>query len=454
MANRRSGAAQVPGDDPFGFGGTADISSDDGGRDFFAEPPPVAVFDIVVPPAVPPRPSGSDNGAVPGRYRDEPAPLVPSAAPANPSTESPPQNKNDDLIGPFRRRPNRRVPITARIRTKAALQSTEIFKLTTAMPAAIGVIIVVVLAYLHIDADSGKQETPLGLVIAHVAVGESPNEVAVDPATHTVYVANNNGETSLSVIDPANYTVTASIAAGRGAKSVAVDASTREVYVPNDVDKTLAIVDPTTHAVTAIPLGGSPHGIAVDPANHTAYVTNTDTNAVSIVDTTSKTVTASIPVGRYPVQPAVVLDTHDVYITNMLSDTVSILNPGTQAVSESDPVGAGGRPIAVDAASRLAYVATDKGVLQIDPVSHAVTPISEVTGDHIAIDPTSHIIYMSDNLHSAITVLDPATRAVVTTFAFPNPNGIAVDPARQLLYVTSVKDHTLTVLPTKKNNHA
>src|ERR1700726_663108 len=50
-------------------------------------------------------------------------------------------------------------------------------------------------------------------VTATIEVGTTPGGVAVDPATHTVYVTNINDDT-VSVIDEATNTVTATIAVG------------------------------------------------------------------------------------------------------------------------------------------------------------------------------------------------------------------------------------------------
>jgi YVTN family beta-propeller protein len=67
-------------------------------------------------------------------------------------------------------------------------------------------------------------------VTATVPVGKSPSGVAVDPGTHTVYVAN-YGDNSVSVIDASTLTVTATVPVGRGPRGVAVDPGTHTVYV-------------------------------------------------------------------------------------------------------------------------------------------------------------------------------------------------------------------------------
>jgi YVTN family beta-propeller protein len=76
---------------------------------------------------------------------------------------------------------------------------------------------------------------------ATIGVGEQPEGVAVDPATHSAYVTNIGGD-SVSVIDTATNTVTATIGVGNGPDSVAVDPVTRTAYVTNWSDDSVAVI--------------------------------------------------------------------------------------------------------------------------------------------------------------------------------------------------------------------
>ena len=100
--------------------------------------------------------------------------------------------------------------------------------------------------------------------------------VAVDPDTHTVYVAN-LGDNSVSVIDGSTRTVTATVPVGKSPWwGVAVDPGTHTVYVPNLDGDTVSVIDASTRTVTAtVAVGGGPRGVAVDPGTHTVYVTIT-----------------------------------------------------------------------------------------------------------------------------------------------------------------------------------
>jgi YVTN family beta-propeller protein len=65
---------------------------------------------------------------------------------------------------------------------------------------------------------------------------------------------------------------------------VAVDPGSHTVYVANLGDNTVSVIDGSTRTVTATaPVGQNPWGVAVDPTTHTAYVTNLG-NSVSVIE--------------------------------------------------------------------------------------------------------------------------------------------------------------------------
>src|SRR6516165_8842635 len=110
---------------------------------------------------------------------------------------------------------------------------------------------------------------------------------------------------------------------------------------PMPPPSTVSVIDTASNTVTAtIPAGSASMGVAVTPDGTKVYVTNTDTVFVSVIDTASNAVTATIRVGLYPTGVAVAPNGTKVYVTNRGSNTVSVIDTASNAVTATIPVGA------------------------------------------------------------------------------------------------------------------
>lgn len=170
-------------------------------------------------------------------------------------------------------------------------------------------------------------------VIHEAEVGNDPLNLAVNPATDQLYVANFGTADVVSI-------ATASMNEGgddhltNGGTSVAVNTVTNLAYFAGY--GSVCIVDGATDALSTVTVGPSNiqlGGIAVDPianAIYTTLVTNQG-SLVSIDGITNKVTT--LPVGSYPSIVAVNPVTHKVYVVN--DDAV-----GTVSIVEGLPVAA------------------------------------------------------------------------------------------------------------------
>jgi len=73
---------------------------------------------------------------------------------------------------------------------------------------------------------------PPSMIVGTVPTGQSPSVVAVNPATHKVYVAN-EGDLTLSVLDGVALRVIATLPIGIGSHALAVNPTTNRIYVAN-----------------------------------------------------------------------------------------------------------------------------------------------------------------------------------------------------------------------------
>jgi YVTN family beta-propeller protein len=127
--------------------------------------------------------------------------------------------------------------------------------------------------------------------------------------------------------------------------AVAVNPAGTRVYVTNQSSNTVSVIDAATNTVTAtVAVGATPQGIAFNPSGTRAYVTNFSTQDVSVIDTAINTVTATVAVGARPLGVAVNPTGTRVYVANRFSNNVSVIDAATNAVSAT--VGIGANPYA------------------------------------------------------------------------------------------------------------
>lgn len=137
-------------------------------------------------------------------------------------------------------------------------------------------------------------------LVGSAPTGTGPSAVAVDPATHTIYVANGNnangpdaGGDTVSVIDARHCQARdvsrckgpwPTITVGDLPAGLAVDQKTDTVYVTDNGANTVSVFNGATcnaldtsgcgQQPATVPVGLAPLGLFDDPANHTVYVAN------------------------------------------------------------------------------------------------------------------------------------------------------------------------------------
>ena len=168
---------------------------------------------------------------------------------------------------------------------------------------------------------------------------------------------------TVSVIDTATDTISATIPVGLAPEGVAVSPDGSKVYVTNLNSNTVSVIDTATDTVNAtIPVGLAPFGVAVSPDGSKVYVTHNESSTISVIDTATNTVSATITVGPNPLGVAVTPDGSKVYVANESANTVSVIDTATNTVIATIPVGS--QPVAfgvfIQPAARFAGVAGSK----------------------------------------------------------------------------------------------
>jgi YVTN family beta-propeller protein len=261
----------------------------------------------------------------------------------------------------------------------------------------------------------------------------------VDPATRTVYAANQRSD-SLSVIDRETRAVTATIPVGGRPSAVAVDPTTHAVYVGNRSDATLSVIDVDTGKITAsiaVPLSASSMlamTIALDPGTRTVYVAAASDYLVFAFDCDT-----GASIRRWTLMPPPPVDP-----ANLQDRTIDALL--------GKPVGGAPMALATDPINHAVYVAlADQTLLVIDPSSSlAFGGTSILVGRSpraVAVDPDLRAVYVANRDDNTVSVIDSVTRVVTATIPVgQGPCALAVDPTTHTVYAANCDDSTVSVI--------
>ena len=193
-------------------------------------------------------------------------------------------------------------------------------------------------------------------------VGDTPQSSAFDPATRTVYVANQNDNT-VSVVDARTCNARDVTGCGRSSATIpvasspfgiAINDTTHTIYVAQSTGNTVSVIDGRTcnaadtsqcgRTPPTVTVGDGPVGVAVDPATNTVYVTNsgpgmdTSGDTVSVINGATCNAQrtsgcgqtpATVHVGHFPFFAAVDAAHKTVYVTDAFDNAVSMIDAAT-----------------------------------------------------------------------------------------------------------------------------
>jgi DNA-binding beta-propeller fold protein YncE len=301
-----------------------------------------------------------------------------------------------------------------------------------------------------------------GDAAATVPVGSGPGTPGIDAATNTIYVPNGNDNT-VSVIDGATCDAQntsgcsqtpPTVATGSGADQVALDPSTHTVYVANFNDNTVSVLDGSTCNATntsgcgqtpaTVGVGPQPVGLLFDQASHTVYVPVFGPNpgalgALDMIDASTCNATNtsgcsqvpnSTPIGSAPIWIDEDATTHTVYVANQEDSSISV----------------------IDASTCNGH--TSSGCRHVAP---ALASGFNMGG--VGVDPTTHTVYGSSQNNNTVSVLNGATcnatstsgctDFAATTTIGAGPQAIGVDAKTGTVYVGNNEGDTLSVIDSR-----
>ncbi len=170
---------------------------------------------------------------------------------------------------------------------------------------------------LDIDFGTIKALDPTtGQEILSAQIGGRPYDVALDRDGHLLHVSDWAGR-AVAVVDPADLHTTARIAVGEHPNQLALHPQDHRLFVACASSNLVSVIDTRRGIVTETihtalfpraPEGSTPDALAIAPDGKTLYVANADNNCVAVIDIATpqhSAVKGFIPTGWYPTAVAV-----------------------------------------------------------------------------------------------------------------------------------------------------
>jgi YVTN family beta-propeller protein len=234
-------------------------------------------------------------------------------------------------------------------------------------------------------------------------------------------------------------------------------------YVTNDTSiqtasasgNTVSVIDVASNTVTAtITVGNGPTGVVFSPDGTLAYVTNLNDGTISVINTGANSVTATINLGT-GVQPALLAITPDgknLYVPDQNNGNVLVVSTATNTVTATISAVPGAFSVSITPNGSQAYVLsqTGSGIAVIATGSNTVTTTFgalsvSLSGFNMAAAPDGSEIFVSGGLFQTVPVIGTASNSVATTISLPNANFaffLGITPDGGVLYASNGNENS------------
>ncbi len=303
--------------------------------------------------------------------------------------------------------------------------------------------------------------------ITSVPLTSLVNDIAVNIATHNVYIAHCDGDgtgtdSHLSILDGATLQVSVVTVAGRSCNDrVAVNAVTNRAYFANQdsAKPAVIVINGTSDQPVVIPLSRGPSGaelpfaLAVNPVTGKIYVGGSH-GTVTIIDeatTTTSTLTAGVTADSLAVNPV----TNQIYVPDELGNVLAVIDGLTLAVTTLTDTGTP-REVAINPVTNKVYVAGDARSVAMDGATNKTTSVQTgLSPAAVAVNAVTGNAYVANSNSASVTVIDRANgSAQFTVPTGTNPVAVGVNAATNKIYVANKDSQNVTVIDGVTNTTA
>lgn len=229
-----------------------------------------------------------------------------------------------------------------------------------------------------------------------------------------------------------------------------------KAYITNFADNSVSVLDVATKTVTATVYGfNGPWGVAVKQDGTRVYISNYNGGTVSVINTETDSKITDISIGGlYPKGMAISPDGLKLYVISQ--NYLKIINTSTNTVASTVNLGISPSAITASPDGLKLYLTSGTGnnVSVFETASNNITAIINVgmQPSAITISPDGSRVYVANYGDSTLSVIDTATNNVIGSPAVDiQPNGITVSPNGALVYVTDAYFGNVSVIETTNN---
>lgn len=265
-------------------------------------------------------------------------------------------------------------------------------------------------------ADNSVTTFPL-----NVPLNANPSGMCLNPVTSHAYTVN-TGANTISIIDTKSKTALATITDPRftGLTTIACSPDGTVVLVANNakdgLSSQLLYLDTATNSINPVstPVDLNPASIVFNRNGSKIYVLSQDAPSITVIGMPERQTLSTTPLLNPDDVPfALAIHTQDtyLYVVNMVSNSVMFIDPATMAT-----------------------------------ITTVNLPATSFNFPHtLTVSNSSDKVYVADYMDT-ISVIDPATKSVLTSFATPFPEALIEQNDGQKLYVSSESDATTDII--------
>lgn len=294
--------------------------------------------------------------------------------------------------------------VTAAIATPQLLTAQPPYHVVAALPAGDGgwdlASVDPVDQRLYVARNDGVTSIDLrtGRTLDHLIAGQRVHAALAIPGTHDVLMT--NGETNNAILlDGRTGRSRATILTGTKPDAAAYDPATHTAWIINPGSGDVTVVDPKTAKVLGTVVVGGSLELAIADGRGRMYVNVEDKNDVVVLDTRARKLLSRFPLSGCDGPTGIAYDPAAKEIVSACSNGVAIVSSPSGRLVASLPIGKGADGAAFDPRHHLILIPAGKDgnltILQLSPKPAVVDQVTTaVSARTIALDPSTGRAYL------------------------------------------------------------